>query len=316
MISIIVPIYNSDKNLHQCINSILQQTFKGFELLLINDGSTDASALICDEYAFTDTRIKVFHKENGGVSSARNIGLQNAKGEWITFIDSDDVIDKYLLSNLIKGAEDHSDFVLSGINRYKDNIIKPFFEFNKNETLMLKDFLFKYSLYQYFAGPWGKLFKNQLIKDNNISFNSSLSWGEDALFNVQYLKFCDTVRTVKFSGYNYRQLSSGLANSNFSVAYYLQLIENLKKEFTSIENKIGYIEKEKNFNIITGRLLSVLYSVSDNKQRITQLKSVYKTNKNEFMYFFAQSKGLGKICFYLLKMGNLSFFDKFYKLLK
>ncbi len=91
LISIIVPVYNAEKTLNRCVDSILQQTFTDWELLLINDGSKDLSGEICDQYGAKDKRIRVFHKENGGVSSARNVGLDNAKGEWITFVDSDDL---------------------------------------------------------------------------------------------------------------------------------------------------------------------------------------------------------------------------------
>ena len=89
MVSIIVPVYNTEKFLHRCIDSILAQTYTDFELLLIDDGSKDSSGTICDEYAAQDARVRVFHKENGGVSSARNLGLDNARGEWVTFVDSD-----------------------------------------------------------------------------------------------------------------------------------------------------------------------------------------------------------------------------------
>ena len=92
MISVIVPVYNSEKRLHKCIDSILGQTYTNFELLLINDGSTDTSGDICEEFAEKDERIKVFHKKNGGASSARNIGIDNAKGEYICFVDSDDYV--------------------------------------------------------------------------------------------------------------------------------------------------------------------------------------------------------------------------------
>lgn len=316
LISVIIPVYNTEEYLVECLDSLVNQNYKYFEALLINDGSVDSSGVICDEYAAKDIRFKVFHQENSGVSTARNLGVDNAQGDWITFVDSDDVIDEHLLSNLVKGTQGQSEFVLSGINRYKDNIIKPFFEFNNNETLFLKDFMLKYSLYQYYAGPWGKLFKNNIIKENNIYFNVDLSWGEDALFNLQYLKNCNIVHTVKYTGYNYRLLSSGLAKNYFPSSYYLHLINKLKREFSLIENRVGTIEKEKNFTVITGRLLSTIYTVSDDKQRMMQLNSVYKTNKDELISFFAQTKGLGRICFYLLKRGNLNYFDKFYRLLQ
>ena len=92
LISIIVPVYNAEKTLNRCVSSILSQTFQDWELLLIDDGSTDRSGKLCDEYAAKDQRIKVFHKKNGGVSSARNIGLDHAKGQWVTFVDCDDWI--------------------------------------------------------------------------------------------------------------------------------------------------------------------------------------------------------------------------------
>ena len=90
MVSCIIPVYNTEKYLPRCIESVLAQTFVDWEMLLIDDGSTDASGSICDEYAASDSRIRVFHKENGGVSSARNVGLDNMRGEWVTFVDSDD----------------------------------------------------------------------------------------------------------------------------------------------------------------------------------------------------------------------------------
>ena len=105
MISVIVPVYNTEKYLHRCVDSILAQTFTDFELLLIDDGSTDKSGAICDEYAQKDSRVRVFHKENGGVSSARNVGLKNGRGEWISFVDSDDWVKKNFLDKLIVNSE-------------------------------------------------------------------------------------------------------------------------------------------------------------------------------------------------------------------
>ena len=117
MISIIVPVYNTEKYLDQCIQSILSQTYTDFELLLIDDGSTDSSGVICDRYAEQDSRVRVFHKPNGGVSSARNIGLDNTKGEWITFLDSDDWIAPSMLDEVYKTAMvNDADMVFVDIN--------------------------------------------------------------------------------------------------------------------------------------------------------------------------------------------------------
>jgi len=129
-ISIIIPVYNSSKYISKCIESILNQTEADFEVLLIDDGSLDGSGNICDRYAVIDSRIRVFHKQNGGVSSARNLGLDNALGEMIFFIDSDDTVDKdYLEKLMIKSDED---YVISGVKILENDFLKPVMTNNEN----------------------------------------------------------------------------------------------------------------------------------------------------------------------------------------
>ena len=128
MISVIVPVYNTEKYLDRCIQSILAQTYTDFELLLIDDGSTDLSGEICDKYAEQDSRVKVFHKENGGVSSARNLGLDKANGDWVTFVDADDWVTTLYLNNLSDNTNS-ADFVVSIVGEndnisYQGSIIK------------------------------------------------------------------------------------------------------------------------------------------------------------------------------------------------
>ena len=118
-VSVIVPVYNTEKYLEECIQSVLNQSFTDFELLLIDDGSTDQSGLICDKYAKKDNRIRVFHKINGGVSSARNLGLDNAKGEWITFVDSDDCLKPDYLMNLYACVNAKVDLIIA----YAENVM-------------------------------------------------------------------------------------------------------------------------------------------------------------------------------------------------
>lgn len=114
-ISIIVPVYNSSRYLEKCFDSIRDQTYTDFEVIVINDGSTDCSGEICDKYAELDNRFKIIHKENGGVSKARNIGIDNANGEYITFIDSDDWIDVDYLQEFIETADPNCDLIVLGI---------------------------------------------------------------------------------------------------------------------------------------------------------------------------------------------------------
>src|SRR5690554_2831077 len=130
LISIIVPVFNKENYLRECLDSIINQDYQNFELIVVNDGSTDGSKIICEEYAAKTDKIILVHKENGGVSSARNIGLQKAKGEWITFVDGDDYISKNYL-NVVLDKED-SDFLIVDINRVKDEKVKRKLHFERS----------------------------------------------------------------------------------------------------------------------------------------------------------------------------------------
>ena len=125
-ISVIIPVYNAESTLRRCVDSVLAQTFTDFECLLINDGSKDRTGKICEEYAAKDNRIRVFHRENGGLSSARNLGLDNAKGEWISFCDGDDCLCKNSLAILYSNINDDVDLVVGGIYcNYSGNKLLP-----------------------------------------------------------------------------------------------------------------------------------------------------------------------------------------------
>ena len=121
MISIIVPVYNVEKYLHRCIDSILAQSFTDFELLLVNDGSKDKSGEICDEYAAKDSRVRVFHKENGCVTSARKLGFDSSVGEYVLFVDSDDYIDKDGIASLVSLSDDDVDIIIG--DSLKDRVL-------------------------------------------------------------------------------------------------------------------------------------------------------------------------------------------------
>lgn len=200
-ISVIVPVYNAERWLRRCIDSILAQTYSDFELLLIDDGSTDGSGAICDEYAALDARIRPFHKSNGGVSSARNLGLDNALGEWICFIDSDDWMCKAHLEDLIKYPQ--YDF---RANEYRCNNG----EFS-HESLIDNNYLTVTDVggciasffNEHFRMPWGKRYCSKIIKKYNIFFNTDITIGEDLLFNLEYLKHIDSISTSSYVGIIY-----------------------------------------------------------------------------------------------------------------
>lgn len=191
LISIIVPVYNAESMLNRCIDSVINQKFPDWELLLIDDGSTDCSGKICDEYASKDSRIRVFHKVNGGVSSARNIGLDNALGKWITFIDSDDkILDGVfpLLENL------ESDLVLFNFIISQNN--NDFTQYLFKVNILYDDFQMKNVLEQYihsliFRVPWGKFYRKDLI--GFLRFDTNIRIGEDTLFVFSYLNKCSSI---------------------------------------------------------------------------------------------------------------------------
>ena len=191
MISVIVPVYNAEKYLHRCLDSILAQTYKDFELLLIDDGSTDASGRICDEYAQRDPRIRVFHKANGGVSSARNVGLDNAQGEWVTFCDADDWVESCFSEIDVKRyGEDIVCFPYAVGHQGND---KRTFGCEETSYSNAKDF-YASRLHTLFRSPWAKLFRRGCIGD--LRYDTGIKVGEDLAFNLQFLSRSKSCRYV------------------------------------------------------------------------------------------------------------------------
>lgn len=187
-ISVIVPVYNVEPYLRQCVDSILNQTFTDFELLLVDDGSTDCSGAICDEYANRDFRVKVFYTVNRGVSAARNLGIDKASAEWVTFVDSDDFVESDYLESLDKGESCELSFV--GISRYNID--------NKSRQVLVKfhsEFIFREQLGKKVVEldllavgyACGKLYKKEIIDSNHIRFDERVRIHEDHLFYYDYL---------------------------------------------------------------------------------------------------------------------------------
>lgn len=189
LISVIVPVYNVQAYLEKTVNSLLEQTYKSVEIILINDGSTDGSGVLCDRLAQRDNRVRVIHQRNQGVSATRNNGIRNANGEYLVFVDSDDTVDVQYVQTLYQEMVNHdADLVICGYRRcypkiYKDvSVEKDFFISRVSEN--------EQAITQLYAGaflnaPWNKMYKRNLISHY---FDSSLAMGEDLVFNLQYLK--------------------------------------------------------------------------------------------------------------------------------
>lgn len=199
-ISIIVPVYNAERYLRRCVDSILGQTFTDFEVLLIDDGSKDHSGAICDEYAQQDDRVRVWHKENGGVSSARNVGLDNARGEWVTFVDSDDWVQKDWLATFATNMNGY-DVVVTGFYFVTPDKILPFtMNCHSNNPAQVADSLNKE---RNFGFLWCKCFKRSLIDSNHLRFNEKLSFLEDEDFVCKYWAKSKKIIVVNHVAYNY-----------------------------------------------------------------------------------------------------------------
>lgn len=211
-ISVIVPVYNVEKYLPRCIDSILSQSFTDFELILVDDGSPDNSGKICDEYAQKDNRVRVFHKSNGGVSSARNLGLDNARGEWVTFIDSDDHVDVDYLQELISFVNHGSiDWVVT-LNTIKKHT--P----HKSVSLKYDDYNQLFSLYDLDKNGYviGKLYKRDIVNRVNLRFNEKIHLGEDSMFGLLYLLETKNIVLIHSEKYFYENQRPGSLTKIFN----------------------------------------------------------------------------------------------------
>lgn len=230
LISIIVPIYNGEAYLEQCLDSIVNQTYKALEIILVDDGSKDNSLEICNGYAKIDSRIIVVHKDNGGVSSARNIGIKQAKGEYILFIDSDDTVELTYVEELLNANKDSKyDLVICG---YKEmytcrNIQKEYLPKNKLTGDIKEDL---YKIYYFCLGPFAKLYKTDIIKRNKVSFPVEIRLGEDQVFNQLYLYYVSKYYFVNKALYNYfRRNQYSLSKSCYNKDF-LDALNRLKIE--------------------------------------------------------------------------------------
>ena len=188
MVSVIVPIYKAEKTLPACVESILAQTYTDFELLLIDDGSPDSCGKLCDEYAQRDSRIRVFHQENGGVSRARNCGMDNMRGEYFVCVDSDDVVEPCYLEDLVTTQENHPEFghVLCGfycVSRKRSYVLteeEPLSAVDRKDYMRLSDCVLV-------QGPCLHLYRAKIVNEHNIRMREDLCLAEDSMFNLDYL---------------------------------------------------------------------------------------------------------------------------------
>lgn len=267
-LSIIVPVYNVEKYLARCIDSILSQPFIDYELLLIDDGSKDNSGRICDEYAIKDARIRVFHKENGGVSSARNLGLNNAVGEWVYFVDSDDELIEGCLDIICRNLDNNKDALLVGyVECDEDSTIiyspksKRINELSIDKAIAaLYDSSFLNYKYLGYITIW--VVKNSIIQANLIRFDESIAVKEDTLFVTEYLCCCQNkVGFVSEPVYKYYQRVDsvmGSLNETFNPKY-LTSYDAVVKMFQIIQER--YSDNSELMRLAKASVLNRVYNI-------------------------------------------------------
>ena len=227
LVSIIVPVYNSEKTLGICIDSILKQSYKEFELILLNDGSTDSSGQICDMYANKDIRIRVMHKKNTGVSDTRNQGIAVARGKYLQFVDSDDWITPDATELFVRKAEKYQcDMVIADFYRViggrasKKGAIE---QEGIMDIASYANFMMHKPADFYYGVLWNKLFKRSIVEKYQLKMDSSISWCEDFIFNLEYLRNIHKVYVMKKPVYYYVKTKGSLVSQGMSIRKIIQM---------------------------------------------------------------------------------------------
>ncbi len=280
-ISVIIPVYNAEACLKNCLESLRRQTFRDFEALVIDDGSTDGSGEICDSFAEKDSRFRVTHKPNGGVGSARNAGLDQVRGEWICFVDADDWAGRNYLSHLFMGTGSGKNLLVMQGYRMIPPKGRPFVREFKTHLYRASDIYLLFRDWQInrCGFPFGKLYNAELVRRHGIRFMEQIHYAEDAIFMLSYLCHVDAVRMMAGCNYNYFLGSSPAALSqrinSFESEYacfraYRERVEELKARFAMPQDALL-----KTYNVISEylvrRTIGSMYQSRTRKPRAERL---------------------------------------------
>lgn len=321
LISVIVPVYNVEKYLSRCLESIINQTYKNIEVVCIDDGSPDKSINILKEYEKKDKRIKIIRQENKGLSGARNTGIENSKGEYVFFIDSDDYLPKNAIKSLHKEIKkNRSDICIGSYYKtYKNKEIK--FSLSNKLYTSFKEYL-DYSMKnrEFNANVWNKLYKINIIKENKIFFKEKVLY-EDLLFTIQYLSYCKKISTLNDAiYYYYLERTDSIVNSvtkkDLDVFQNIIDIEN----FLIYNNKNEILTSKFFQNYIFEWLLSATASKLFKNRNIEMAENMYELIKNNEVFkkyyrLYQKNKILGaKKIFSIIFFRNKCLFIKVIKL--
>lgn len=259
-ISFIVPVYNTEKYIYQCVNSILEQSFQNFEIVLVDDGSRDSCPFICDDYAGKDNRIKVIHQKNKGVSAARNRGIQEASGEFVYFVDSDDWIEQDEISRLYTEAvktkadviftdcyEQYDNGAMKRIHLYSNKFEtenKDFIRWIQRSILCHKDNPYYSSgADNAYPAPWSKMIRLRIIKENHLQYDSYVEGiYDDGLFTIETLEYASKIAYSGICTYHYRIVRDSLVH-----AYRKDMVSRFEKNCEQMDKYIKKYHKTQDF---------------------------------------------------------------------
>ena len=266
MISIIIPVYNAEKYLDKCIESILEQDYKNYECIFVDDGSTDSSAEICKKICDADARFRYIEQKNGGASKARNTGIKNVRGEWVTFIDADDMIVPYYLSEAISHADDDIDMVIGGNLRSADiDYIKPIREkytahIYKDNFEELRASYFNDCIHFSQKGYIGRGPVNRLVRTDivlNCLFDEKLIYGEDMIWNLRLLKRCKKICVSECIWYLYRVTPLSVTQN-----YDKYVVDRMKDTINILKNVID-INNRMDYFLMCNTIIAFLHEISN-----------------------------------------------------
>lgn len=246
LVSVIVPVYNAQKCLSACLDSVLNQNYPRLEVILVNDGSRDQSLALCHEYAGRDSRIKVIDQENGGPGAARNTALAAATGEYLHFIDSDDVVPQGAVQAMVTAMEGQ-DLVIAHFqictpqSASRRGLIKQ--EMQMDRAAFLEALIIWPGAY-YYSAMWNKMYRRAVVEAHNIRFDDTIIWGEDCLFNMAYDLYVQQVRFIPMVVYHYYRKVSGLSwGSVFQLHKGIRIKSKIYKALKRIYVEAGLYQK-------------------------------------------------------------------------
>lgn len=249
LVSIIIPIYNLAGYLPQCLDSVQGQSYKNIQVLLVNDGSTDASPAICQEYVRRDSRFQLIDKANSGVSDSRNHALNRAEGKYIQFLDGDDWLAPDATGTLVHAAESTgADLVLAHFYRVADERMAPRGHIKKERVLTRQEFaeeMMKAPANYYYGVLWNKLYRRSIIESRHLRFDSQVNWCEDFLFNLEYIERVRLVSAVPRPIYYYRKRENSLVTSQASLRRTIAMKIQTFDSYKELYQKLDLYEEQK-----------------------------------------------------------------------